>query len=96
MLITGIGEGAFHMCGNMTEISLPEGVKSIGDGAFSACSSDRGEAAAFQERIFANAFHALRQGNGCQTAASVTAGQRPKRKVIVLLSDTGYNGGKEG
>lgn len=37
--ITSIGEHAFGGCGNLSIITLPEGIKSIGDSAFQSCTS---------------------------------------------------------
>ena len=35
--VTRIGEWAFQVCRNLTEVSIPDTVTKIGDGAFSSC-----------------------------------------------------------
>jgi len=37
--VTGIGEGAFEACSHLSGISIPDGVTSIGNHAFSECHS---------------------------------------------------------
>ena len=37
--VTGIGDDAFHYCGSLATITIPNSVTSIGDGAFYCCSS---------------------------------------------------------
>lgn len=37
--MTSIGEHAFHSCGSLTNITIPNSVTSIGRGAFISCSS---------------------------------------------------------
>lgn len=37
-VVTGIGENAFASCSDLTDIKIPQNIKSIGNGAFASCS----------------------------------------------------------
>lgn len=38
-VLTGLNKGAFYDCKKLKEITMPDGVKNIGDEAFSGCTS---------------------------------------------------------
>ena len=69
--VTSIGDGAFSGCGNLTSVTIPDGVTSIGDSAFEYC--DNLKDISIPENVTSIGSHAF---DGCisLTSISVPAG----------------------